>query len=63
MAKKQTFSDKTERVKAAGAAHCKVCDDIPVSTKVREFVNEDGRMKLVTKTVKICKCNTAEIYG
>ena len=63
MAKKQTFADKTQKVKAAGAAHCPVCDEIPAMTKVRTFVNESGHMKLVTKSVKICKCNTAEYFG
>jgi hypothetical protein len=63
MAKKQTFADKVDKIKAAGAAHCPVCDEIPSVTKVREFVNEGGVMKTVTKTVKVCKCNSAQIYG
>jgi hypothetical protein len=63
MAKKQTFADKVEKVKAAGAAHCPVCDEIPVPTKVREFVEEGGRMKMVTSTVKVCKCNSPKYYG
>ena len=63
MAKKQTFADKVERVKAAGAAHCPVCDEIPQITKVREYVTMDGRTKLVTKTMKICKCNSAKVFG
>ena len=63
MAKKQTFADKVGKMKGAGAAHCTVCDEIPQVTKVREFVSEGGRMKLVTKTVKICKCNSAKVFG
>jgi hypothetical protein len=63
MAKKQTFADKIEKVKAAGAAHCPVCDEIPTATKVRTFVNEGGHMKLVTKSVKICKCNSSSYFG
>jgi hypothetical protein len=63
VAKKQTFADKTDKSKAAGAAHCPVCNEIQVPTKVREFVSDGGPMKLVTKQVKICKCNVAQIYG
>jgi len=63
MAKKQTFADKVEKIRSAGAAHCPVCDEVPAPTKVREFVNEGGRMKLVTKTIKVCKCNSPNIFG
>ena len=63
MAKKQTFADKVEKVKAAGMAHCPVCDEIPAPTKIRTFVNEGGRMKLVTTQMKLCKCNSAQIFG
>lgn len=63
MAKRQTFADKVQKVKAAGALHCPVCDETPVATKIRTFVNESGRMKLVTKTVKVCKCNSSAVYG
>jgi hypothetical protein len=63
MAKKQTFADKVDKIKSAGAQHCPVCDEIPIATKVRTFVNEGGRMKLVTKPVKVCKCNSSTIYG
>jgi hypothetical protein len=63
VAKKQTFADKIEKGKAAGAAHCPVCDDIPQVTKIKEFVETSGQMKLVTKTMKICKCNSAKVFG
>lgn len=63
MAKKQTFADKTDKSKAAGMAHCPVCGDVTLPTKVREFVSDGGPMKLVTKQVKVCKCNSAQIYG
>jgi len=63
MAKKQTFADKIDKVKAAGAAHCPVCNEIPTITKIKTFVNEGGRMKLVTKSEKICKCNSAQFLG
>jgi hypothetical protein len=63
VAKKQTFADKIDRMKGAGAAHCPNCDDIPQVTKVREFVMEGGQTKLVTKMVKVCKCNTAKVFG
>jgi hypothetical protein len=63
VAKKQTFADKVDKIKAAGAMHCPVCDEIPQTTKVREFLNEGGQMKLVTKSVKICKCNISKVYG
>jgi hypothetical protein len=63
VAKKQTFADKVEKVKAAGAPHCPVCDEVPQVTKVKEFVNESGHMKLVTRTMKICKCNSAKVFG
>lgn len=63
MAKKQTFADKVEKTKAAGAAHCPVCDEVPQVTKVREFIHEGGRTKLVTKTFKVCKCNSSKIFG
>jgi hypothetical protein len=63
MAKKQTFADKVEKVKAAGAAHCPVCDEVPVATKVREYVSEGGRMRLTQKMVKVCKCNSANHFG
>jgi hypothetical protein len=63
VAKKQTFADKIDRMKGAGAVHCPVCDDIPQVTKVREFVMENGRSKVVTKTIKVCKCNSAKVFG
>ena len=63
MAKRQTFADKVLKVKSGGGLHCPVCDEIITPTKVRTFVNDGGRMKLVTKTVKVCKCNSAETFG
>jgi hypothetical protein len=63
VAKKQTFADKVDKIKAAGAMHCPVCDEIPQATKVREFVSEGGHMKLVTKNIKVCKCNNAKVFG
>jgi len=51
------------KVKSGGGLHCPVCDEIITPTKVRTFVNDGGRMKLVTKTVKVCKCNSAETFG
>ena len=63
MAKKQTFADKSAKVKDAGMEHCPVCTEVMHPTKIRaiEFVN--GRMKNTFKMEKICKCNTAAIYG
>ena len=63
MAKKQTFADKVDKMKGAGSVHCPVCDEVQLVTKVKEFVQEGGRTKLVTKTVKVCKCNSAQIFG
>jgi hypothetical protein len=63
MAKKQTFADKVEKVKAAGAMHCPVCDEIPIPTKIREYVDMGGRLKLVTRTAKVCKCNSGKVLG
>jgi hypothetical protein len=63
MAKKQTFADKVDKVKAAGAMHCPVCNEIPTMTKIKTFVTEGGRTKLVTKSEKVCKCNSSQIFG
>jgi hypothetical protein len=63
VAKKQTFADKVDRMKGAGAQHCPVCDEIPQATKVKEFINSGGNIKQVTKMMKICKCNSAKIFG
>ena len=63
MAKKQTFADKVDKMKGAGTSHCPVCDDILLVTKVKEFVSEGGHTKLVSRTVKVCKCNSAKIFG
>lgn len=63
MAKRQTFADKVQKVRAGIGAHCPVCDEVFQPVKVRSFVTERGRMKLVTKSVKVCKCNNSEVYG
>jgi hypothetical protein len=63
MAKKQTFEDKVAKAKSAGQAHCPVCDDLFHAVKVRQFVNEGGKKKFVTKIVKVCKCNQSEVFG
>jgi hypothetical protein len=63
MAKKQTFADKIAKVKGAGMEHCPTCGDIMHPTKVTSLETVSGKMKTVMKMVKICKCNTAEVYG
>lgn len=63
MAKKQTFTDKLSKVKSSGAKHCPVCNEIQTSVRVREFVTEGGRRNQTSRMVKVCKCNSAEVYG
>jgi hypothetical protein len=63
VAKKQTFEDKVQRAKAAGQAHCPVCNELLHPVKVREFMMENGKRKVVSKIVKVCKCNQTEVYG
>ena len=63
MAKRQTFADKVQKVKAGGGNHCPVCDEVYQPTKIRSFVSEQGRMKVVTKSVKVCKCNSSIVFG
>jgi len=63
MAKKQTFTDKLSKTKSSGAKHCPVCNEIQASVRVREFVTEGGRRAQTSKMVKVCKCNSAAIYG
>jgi hypothetical protein len=63
VAKKQTFTDKMSKKKGSGAAHCPVCDEILTPVRVREFATDGGRRRQVTRMVKMCKCNNAEVYG
>ncbi len=63
MAKKQTFSDKLSKAKSSGAKHCPVCNEIQTSVRVREFVTVGARRNQTSKMVKVCKCNSTEVYG
>lgn len=63
MAKRQTFADKVQKVRAGVGAHCPVCDEVYQVVKVRSVNSEDGRMKMTTKSVKVCKCNNSEVFG
>ena len=63
MAKRQTFADKVQKVRAGIGAHCPVCDEVYQMVKVRSFNSERGRMKVGTKSVKVCKCNNSEVFG
>jgi hypothetical protein len=62
VAKKQTFADKAQKQKKAGL---KTADgeDILQVVKVRSFVEDDGGLKMVTKTVKITASNQSKVFG
>ncbi len=65
MAKRQTFADKVAKVKGAGAPHCPVCNEILVVVKVCQSEQNPAtsRTRVVERFVKVCKCNSAEVFG
>ena len=62
MAKKQTFADKAQKAKKHGL---KTHDgeDVLQVVKVQSFVQENGSLKMVTKTVKITASNQSQHFG
>ena len=62
MAKKQTFADKAQKQKKHGLKTAEG-EDILQVVKVRSFVEENGGLKMVTKTVKITASNQSKVYG
>ena len=62
MAKKQTFADKAKKMHKAGL---KTADgeEILQVVKVQSFVEENGRLKMVKKTVKITASNQSQVFG
>ena len=62
MAKKQTFADKAQKAKKAGL---KTHDgeDVLQVVKVQSFVEENGGLRMVTKTIKITASNQNQYFG
>jgi C4-type Zn-finger protein len=65
MAKRQTFADKVAKVKGGGAAQCPKCGEVLAVVKVwqSEEIPSTGRQRMVEKFVKVCKCNSSEVFG
>lgn len=61
MAKKQTFADKAQKAKKHGQMH--EGEEILQVVKVRSFVEDNGGLKMVTKTVKITAGNQSKVFG
>lgn len=62
MAKKQTFADKALKAKKHGLRTAEGEDVLQV-VKVQSFVEENGGLRMVTKTVKITASNQAKVFG
>lgn len=65
MAKRQTFADKIAKGRGAGVPHCPVCGEVVSVVKVcqSEQSSLTGRRRMVEKVVKVCKCNSSEVFG
>jgi hypothetical protein len=65
MAKRQTFADKVAKIKGAGVPHCQTCGEVLSIVKVYQSERSavTNRMRRVEKLVKVCKCNSAEVFG
>lgn len=62
MAKKQSFSDKSN--KKSHAKICPVCSEQMQLIKfVRSIKTEVGAWKFRTVNTGVCKCNQKEVYG
>lgn len=62
MAKKQSFSDKSN--KKAHAMNCPVCGETLQFIKmVKADKGPNGAWKFKSQNVGVCKCNNSEIYG
>ena len=62
MAKKQTFADKAQKAKKHGLRTAEGEDVLQV-VKVQSFVEENGGLRMVTKTVKITASNQSKVFG
>ena len=65
MAKRQTFADKVAKVKGGGMSQCPTCGEVVNVVKVCQYEQapSTGRQRMVEKFVKVCKCNSAEVFG
>ncbi|MBM3324935.1 MAG: hypothetical protein FJY66_04640 [Calditrichaeota bacterium] len=65
MAKRQTFADKVAKIKGGGAPHCAACGEVLSVVKIYQSERSPAtnRMRMVEKLVKVCKCNSSEVFG
>jgi hypothetical protein len=61
VAKKQTFADKAAKAKKHGVKH--EGEDVLHVVKVHSFIEDNGSMKMVTKTVKVTATNQSKVFG
>ena len=62
MAKKQSFSDKSN--KRAHTMSCPVCKESYQFIKLTKATKGDkGAWKFKDQNIGVCKCNNAEVYG
>jgi len=62
MAKKQSFSDKSN--KKSHAMTCPVCQEsLQYIKMVKATKGANGAWKFKDQNIGVCKCNNAEVYG
>jgi len=64
MAKRQSFADKSAHAQGRGPKNCPQCGN-PLQTVrlVTSELSPAGTYRFNRKMVKVCKCNSKEIYG
>ncbi len=64
MAKAQSFADKVNKARLAGAKTCPICGEIYSHIKkVEPVLKNNGKFGYNETIVRYCKCSEKEIFG